>query len=271
MTASISARPRICETCGGSFHPTSNRQKYCLECGRRSAATCEVCGRLFKVNPSSTGRWCSRKCWGLSRRDFDRRPKSCEVCGKTYEPVKADQRFCSQTCYGKSCRREEWDCAVCGKTYTSKHYTNTCSRDCAGKLRRKYADGLNCETCGKHIPWAISRTRRFCSHKCRRSPIGTRSSSGNGGYVKVMTEDGWKLEHRHVMEQLIRRSLLPTEEVHHRNGDRTDNTTDGPLVDFRSGNLELWSTSQPKGQRVADKVEYAVELLRLYRPDPLAM
>jgi len=72
------------------------------------------------------------------------------------------------------------------------------------------------------------------------------------------------------MEQLIGRSLLPTEEVHHRNGVRSDNTTNGPLVDFRSGNLELWSTSQPKGQRVADKVEYAVELLQLYRPDLLA-
>ena len=88
--------------------------------------------------------------------------------------------------------------------------------------------------------------------------------------MKLMTKDGWKLEHRHAMEQLIGRPLLPSEEVHHRNGDRTNNTTDGPLVEFRSGNLELWTTSQPKGQRVEDKVEWAVELLNLYRPDLLA-
>jgi hypothetical protein len=85
-----------------------------------------------------------------------------------------------------------------------------------------------------------------------------------------MTEDGWEHEHRQVMANLISRPLLSSEEVHHVNGDRTDNTVDGSLVEFRSGNLELWSTSQPKGQRVADKVEYAVELLRLYRPDLLA-
>jgi hypothetical protein len=85
-----------------------------------------------------------------------------------------------------------------------------------------------------------------------------------------MTEDGWKHEHRHVMAELIGRPLLSSEEVHHVNGDRTDNTTNGPLVEFRSGNLELWTTSQPKGQRVEDKVEWAVELLKLYRPDLLA-
>jgi hypothetical protein len=85
-----------------------------------------------------------------------------------------------------------------------------------------------------------------------------------------MTEDGWQHEHRYRVAQLLGRPLLSSEEVHHRNGDRTDNTTNGPLVEFRSGNLELWTTSQPKGQRVEDKVEWAVELLKLYRPDLLA-
>jgi hypothetical protein len=72
--------------------------------------------------------------------------------------------------------------------------------------------------------------------------------------------DGQILEHRLVMSEMLGRPLFPHENVHHMNGDGKDN---------RPENLELWNTSQPAGQRIPDKIKWAVELLQTYAPEKL--
>ena len=57
------------------------------------------------------------------------------------------------------------------------------------------------------------------------------------------------------MEEDLGRPLRKEENVHHINGIKIDN---------RLKNLELWSTSQPPGQRVADKVKWAKQILKEY-------
>lgn len=87
------------------------------------------------------------------------------------------------------------------------------------------------------------------------------------GYVLVYepehscaTVNGFVLEHRKVMSDVLGRPLEAHEQVHHKNGVRYDN---------RPENLELWSTRQPPGQRVEDKVLFAIEILSLYAPEYL--
>lgn len=115
---------------------------------------------------------------------------------------------------------------------------------------------------------ALCRERMIAAHTGRTSFAWKGGRHIENGYVLVWNPEhpnaksgSYVAEHRMVMSDHLGRALLRTEQVHHRNGDRADN---------RMVNLELWSTSQPAGQRVEDKMRWAREFLALYEnPDLL--
>lgn len=119
------------------------------------------------------------------------------------------------------------DFCACGKTKNKKAFT---CQTCMGRIKRQKAEGN--------------------THKHPTGYIYVKTLNHPGAQRR-----GYVLEHRLVMEKQLGRYLCPNENVHHINGIRDDN---------RLENLELWSISQPSGQRVEDKIEWCKEFLSQY-------
>lgn len=236
------ATTKVCQKCSVSFETQAHRQSYCQNCrfaGRHGTAICVSCAREFEVKANSSGRYCSRDCFYVTVRTPGRERKPCPICGVVFKPALANGKTCSRQCAAALQRRAIRDCQVCGKPYSSSQ--KTCGRDCAGILRRTHTSST-CQRCGKEIPFVAARQRMYCSQVCRAAPVGTRRQNPSG-YVEIKTNDGWKLEHRAIMEETLGRPLEGAENVHHKNGDRTDN---------RPENLELWKRKQLQGVRAKD-------------------
>jgi hypothetical protein len=129
---------------------------------------------------------------------------------------------------------------------------------------------MNDRTCSKDRCTRIARSRGLCqvhyaALRKRDDFVPMRVNTGDphtvDGYRMINVNGVRVREHRFVMMKHLGRLLLDDENVHHINGVRDDN---------RLENLELWSTHQPQGQRIPDKVAWAKEILRRYEPTSLA-
>lgn len=230
--------------------------------------------------------------------------KVCLHCGNAFrvKPKNVLQKFCTKACvtaheaiHGRVAARVapvDFTCQQCSSPFTMSRanvavYRNKwgkdpkyCSSKCFGLAQRLPDDSWHstCVQCGKDIPLprrpggSINRQKVLCSTECRslfrRLSYQRRNADqqptkrvARNGYTRIVIpgKDGAPsrdvFEHRYVMEQHLGRALFPEETVHHINGDRAFNDL---------ANLELFSSRHGPGQRVADKVAFAIEMLRLY-------
>lgn len=155
-----------------------------------------------------------------------------------------------RTCSFEGCDQPHW----C-KGYCTKHYQ---------RFRKYGLEGLadkpkTCSVDGCDRPH--SSQRGMCNMHYirwrRYGDAGANHSKFGQGYItadgyRIITVSPYKtmLEHRYVMEQMLGRPLREFENVHHKNGQRADNSP---------SNLELWIKPQPPGQRPEDLVGWVIE------------
>lgn len=233
---------------------------------------CQYCGNPFNCFPSEVTkgrRYCSLKCRTDDRFSGipDRKTPvtfTCKHCGVAFVMMKSfvtayvkkfghEPMYCSVQCSGAGRRAanattQVFVCENCGKTENRRAYN--------AKGRTKYyTDQKYCSVECKNAGLANVAEKRFLAgkvgrHVKRHGYVWLSIPANLNGGLK-----GEILEHRYVMEQFLGRKLYARETVHHKNGNRQDNSIE---------NLELFAGNHGPGQEVRDLVPWWIDMLERY-------
>lgn len=228
-------------------------------------ADCTHCSKQFEITRKrEANKFCSRECYFADMAANGRPQNVAETvqfhCAKCEKPFSftvgrlrayrkawgKEPKYCSRACSHEGRTGVETrPCEMCGTEFTTKGHSLRRAVTCSDPCRRALQRQVLLETNERVRPSA----ERAVTKRILRGYVVLRYPNQNG----ARQEDIY--EHRAVMEKRIGRKLTPDETVHHINGIKTDN---------RDENLELFSSRHGPGQRVVDKIAFAIEMLKTY-------
>ena len=180
---------------------------------------------------------------------------TCETCGKQFDRKPAQikaHNFCSRKCLGvangiRNRKSHQITCNYCGRVFTqnNRHAARNkrfyCTRECAWADKVKKAM-VTCDWCGQSFEKKSSDVTRsnhnLCDRGCYQDFINfTQAGTPNQSVAG-------KVIYRTLAELKIGRALTDDEEVHHIDGNHSNNTIENLAIISRSAHMAIHATEK---------------------------